>query len=356
MNINVKILETFETLENEENQSEYEINSKKTRDFICVYDFYCLNNMKITIKIKQIPYYTHYYDVFTEYSSLKVAQLSQKILDYYQVLGEENSQKHILLRYNSNNFIKFDDFIFNLPTPKLLIYHIIDTYEKILNSFIKLHNNNICYFNFSLKNVIFDKNFTPILKSFDLSLIKDDLNIQYFLKILDKISDYTYKPLEIHVIFYLIKNEENTLSFNSIELISRNFVNNMSILSLFSKNYKESYLNSCIEFLKKYINQPKLTIIEDIMQYFDKWDNYSLSILYLHLFGNITRCFSLSDNFISKFTIMLTKNICPDPSKRETLENTMYSYKALYNNFTDWTFTKQITNEKMEILFDILKK
>jgi hypothetical protein len=292
----------------------------------------------------------------THYSNLKVGQLSQKIIDYYDILDSENSQKHILLQYSNNNYITFNTFLFNLPTPSLIISHIIDSYQHLLNSFIELQQNNICYFNFSLKNIVFNKNQKPILKNFDLSLIKEELNPSYLIKILDKINDFTYKPLEIHVIFYLIKNDENTLSYNSVELISKNFVDNMSILKLFSNNYKESYFLSCIDFLKKYINQPRKIIIEDILKYCDTWDNYALSILYLHLFGNVTRVFSLKDNFISKITILLTKNVCPDPFKRESIEKTKKNYELLHEQYTDWNFVKQITNEKIEKLFDILKK
>jgi hypothetical protein len=354
MDINVELLE--KEINIDEEHEETEENTKTTRNYICLYDFYCLNNIKISKKIKQNLYFTQYYDVLKEYSTLKVGQLSQKILDYYDILDSENSQKHILLHYNNNNFITFNAFLFNLPNPALIVSHIIESYEHLLNSFLKLQENNICYFNFSLKNIVFDKNHKPILKNFDLSLIKEDLNPQYLVKILDKISDFTYKPLEIHVIFYLIKNDENTLSYNSIELISRNFVDNMTILTLFSKNYKESYFLNCMEFLKRYINNPRISIIEDILEYIDTWDNYSLSILYLHLFGNMTRVFSLKDNFISKMTIMLTKNICPDPLKRDSIEKTRINYELLYKQFTDWNFVKQITNEKIELLFDILKK
>ena len=70
----------------------------------------------------------------------------------------------------------------------------------------------------------------------------------------------------------------------------------------------------------------------------------------------MTRAFSLKDNLISKITIMLTKNVCPDPTKREPIEKSKLQYELLYTQFTDWTFVKQITNEKVEGLFDILKK
>ena len=168
MDINVELLEKEINIddENDENDENDEL-IKKNRNYICLYDFYCVNNIKISKKIKQNLYFTQYYDVFTDYNTLKVGQLSQKILDYYDILDAENSQKHILLRYNSSNFITFNTFLFNLPNPALIVSHIIESYEHLLNSFLKLQENNICYFNFSLKNIVFDMLFFVgnILKS-----------------------------------------------------------------------------------------------------------------------------------------------------------------------------------------------
>ena len=131
--------------------------------------------------------------------------------------------------------------------------------------------------------------------------------------IIKKIDDYTHKPLEIHILFYLIKNNITTISYSFIEEISEIFTKNLSVLTLYSENFKELYKISCIEYLKKYINKPKSEIIMDILKYHKKWDIYSLSILYLHIFGNILRVFSLKDNFISKIIKELTTNISVDP-------------------------------------------
>ena len=40
-------------------------------------------------------------------------------------------------------------------------------------------------------------------------------------------------------------------------------------------------------------------IIQDILLHYDKWDNFSLSMIYIYIFGHICRSFSLKDTFIS---------------------------------------------------------
>ena len=113
---------------------------------------------------------------------------------------------------------------------------------------------NICFFNISPNNIIFLATYRekPVLNNFQLSLQLDKLEYKYFSQILDKIEDFTYMPLEIHTLFYIIKHNMITLSYSFIEELSEYYVNNLHILKLFSENYRQSYKLQCVEFLKRY--------------------------------------------------------------------------------------------------------
>jgi hypothetical protein len=252
--------------------------------------------------------------------------------------------------------IHFNDFLFNLPNPKLLILHTLETFSYLLQSLIKLNNNNICFFNLSSENIFFTDNFKPIIRNFEKSLLINKLDESYISKIIEGIDDFTYKPIEIHVLFYLIINNEETLSYTFIETICNEYIKNISVLKLFSQQYIDNYRNECVLFLKKYINKPKSFIIDKLLEYYDTWDNYSLSVLYLHIIGNICRCFSLKGTFLNKLIIILSKNITPDPSKREQLQQTFAHYDKLYNDFTDWSFVNQLSVEKMGKVYELLEK
>jgi hypothetical protein len=134
------------------------------------------------------------------------------------------------------------------------------------------------------------------------------------------------------------------------------FIKNLSILSFFSEKYKESYKITCISVLKKYINMPKTEIIDDILENTDKWDVFSLSVLYLHIFHNISRVFSLKNTFINKITIMLSKNIHPNPLMRSSLENLLEYYNRLIDNENDWTYINKLPSNIMPTLFATLDK
>jgi hypothetical protein len=159
-------------------------------------------------------------------------------------------------------------------------------------------------------------------------------------------------PIEIHVLFYIIKHNLITLSYSFIEELSEYYVNNLNILKLFSENYKKSYKLQCIEFLKKYINISSKDIVNDLFKKNNKWDVFSISMLYIQIFGSISRIFSLKGSFISRITIELSKNLHPNPDKRYSLNETLNIFNKLLNEQNDWSFVNNLDNNKLPQLFD----
>ena len=113
---------------------------------------------------------------------------------------------------------------------------------------------------------------------------------------------------------------------------------------------------NCIETMKKYINQSKNDIIDDILERSDKWDIFGISMLYIKIFGCISRVFSLTNNFITKITIELLKNIHPDSDKRMSIEETNYMFAKLLNEEKEWDYINKLDNKKLEKLFHELSK
>jgi hypothetical protein len=152
----------------------------------------------------------------------------------------------------------------------------------------------------------------------------------------------------------LIKNDINTISYSFIEQICEIYIKKLNILEFFSESYKEKYKLACVQSLKKYVNKPKNDIILDILGENDKWDVYSISHLFLHIFGTISRFFSLKNTFINKITILLAKNIHPDPSNRSDLSSLLEDFQNLLDGEQDWSFVNHMDTSKMKQFFDIL--
>ena len=337
---------------NERNEEE---DNKKYITKIINYCFSSINEADISDKIKNISYYSNEYLVVEDYDFINISQLNDK---YIEKLNINDNKRYLIFKYKNDHLINFYEFLFNFSDPKTFFFIIIESFSYLLKSLIKLNNENICFFNLSPQNIVFnlDCGEKPQLLNFQLSLQVSKLNTLYINNIIENQNDYTHKPLEVHVLFYLIKNDISSISYSFIEEICEIFVNKLSILSLFSKKYKESYKLLCIQSLKKYINKSKKDIINDILNQYDKWDVYSLSIIYLHIFGNICRIFSLNQTFISKFIVELSKNISPEPLNRNSLEDFLVIFNKLCNEQKDWTFTKKLESNKMMHLFKILDK
>ena len=330
-------------------------NNKKYKTKLIDYCFYSINEANISDIIKNILYYSNNYLIVEDYDFININQLNDI---YIEKLNISEDKRYLIFKYKNEKLIEFNDFFMQFKEPKLFIFNVIESFSHLLESLIKLKDVNICFLNLSPQNIIFnlDCGEKPIIQNFQLSLQVSKLNQTYITNIIKKIDDYTHKPLEVHILFYLIRNDMSYISYSFIEEISEVFVKNLSILNLFSEKYKESYKQLCIDSLKKYINKSKNDIIIDILQYNDKWDVYSLSVLYLHIFGNISRIFSLKQNFITKITLELSKNLNPEPSKRNSLEKLHENYNKLFNDEKDWYFVKKMTSDKMPKLFDILSE
>ena len=106
--------------------------------------------------------------------------------------------------------------------------------------------------------------------------------------------------------------------------------------------------------MQKYINKSKKEIILSILEYTDKFDVYSLSVLYLHIFGNISKIFNLKQTFINKISLELSKNLHPDPVKRSSLQKLFETFDKLFMNENDWSFVENIEVFKMKNLLNIL--
>lgn len=351
-NINILTINNYFSRNNEKNNEYFYLQKRKK---IVPNSFFSINEVNICHKIKKIPYYSNYYSILDDYELLNISQLNENIIEKVKNIGNNS---YYLFQYLDVNSIDFLDYLYNFITIKELIFNIINIFPHIVRGLHILNENDICFFNISPKNIIFLDNYRekPVLNDFQLSLRLNRIDFNYISNILSKLDDFTYQPLEIHILFYFVKNDITTISYSFIEEISESFVEKLSILRLFSEKYRKSYKEKCIETMKKYINLPKNEIIDDILDRNDKWDIYGISMLYVLIFGCISRVFSLKDSFMSKITIFLSKNLDPDSEKRMTFEETLYQFDKYLEEQNNWQFVNNLDNNKLESLFDELSK
>jgi hypothetical protein len=348
-NINISTINKYFSQNNEINKQ------PRYRNTIINYSHFAINEANICHKIEKIPYYSNFFSILEDYEALNISQLNEDVLER---LKDTKNIQYYLFKYSDRNSIDFIDYLYNSTFIKKLILDLIESFSHILNGLHLLNENNICFFDISPKNIVYLQNFRekPVLRNFRLSLQLSRLDYTYFSHILNKLEDFTYQPLEIHVLFYFVKHNMITISYSFIEEFCENFVENLNILRLFSENYKNVYKEQCVETMRKYINLSKNEIIDDILERNNKWDVYGISMLYLQIFDSISRVFSLKGTFISKMSIELSKNLHPNSDKRMSLEETLNSFNKLLNEQGDWSFVNKLDNSRLEQLFEEFSK
>lgn len=325
------------------------------RNKIVNYSYFSVNEAKICHKIKKIPYYSNFFSILEDYEALNISQLNDDIIE--KLKNGPNAQ-YFLFKYKDKNAIDFIDFLYNFTSIKKLILDIINAFQHLLYGLIVLNENNVCFFDISPKNIVFLENYRekPVFNNFKFSLNINKLDFINISHILNKMDDFTYQPLEIHILYYFMKQNMTSISYAFIEEFCEEFVENLNILRLFSDNYRKKYKEECIEVMRKYINRPKKEILDDILERNNKWDVYGISMLFLQIFGCISRVFSLKGTFISKITIELSRNLHPDSDKRYSLEETLNIFNKYLNEENDWKFVNNLDNNKLTQLFDEFAK
>jgi len=335
------------------------INEKKIdinyRNKLVNKSYFSINEANICHKIKKINYYSNFFSILDDYEALNISQLNDNIIEKLKNIGDT---QYYLFKYNDVNSFNFIDFLYNFTSIKKLILDNINAFQHLLCGLSVLKDHDICFFDFSPINIIFLENYRekPVFSNFKFCLNVNKMDITSISNILNKMEDFTYQPFEIHILYYFVKHNMVSVSYAFIEEFCEEFCENLHILRLFSEPFRKKYKEQCIETLRKYINRPRKYILDDILERNQKWDIYGISILFLHIFGFISRVFSLNKTFFNKITIELTKNLHPDSDKRMSVEETLNLFNKYLNVENNWNFINQLDNNKLPQLFDELQK
>jgi len=316
------------------------------------FNFFSQNSIKIQNKIKEIPFYTTKFHCFSNYSLVDFKEINK---DTNAIETHNLNKKYIIIKYlkknisNNIQYLSFDNYFFsenlNLSKNKnIYIKKLLETYDDLIKSILQLNNKTICYFNLYLtENIYFNEKKELIIENFDKSI---DYNNYYskkhtfldVIKILIESLTYEniqYFPPEVFIIHYLIKKDVFSLSFTIISELS----SEMEKVYLKSKNiYDNSNIYNKINIyqdisslLSPFVNKPKEEIIYMLSKFIYTWDNYCLSLLYIKMINNIIKNMNYDTKytFLSKWIILLKKNISFNPLKRESMENTLEEYNSL---------------------------
>jgi hypothetical protein len=199
-----------------------------------------------------------------------------------------------------------------------LISILFDCYERITDCLHLLAKNQIIHNDLKYNNILLNsETLTPILIDFGLSIYVKQLlenpwseknekdeevtadtlkphsrgrenNYYWKQHFYVHAPDYYLWPIESHIIsFLIIESETKTLTYENLQDIAYTFTYNHEALMYMSSDFKNKYMQLCISVYKKYIDRPREEVINQLIQYWQKWDIYSHNVMFIRLFYSI---------------------------------------------------------------------
>lgn len=332
------------------NSDDFNDDVSTTKYKTSIYDINCKNEIQISNVIKnEIPNPSNY-DIIHQYEFLNVKDINQRT-------AMDDNHHFVLLRYNLDTlkYQTLDVFLSTVNLPARFLSNMLKIYSNLLNCLQELEKIDICFFDFSAENILVDSDCNVILTDFKHSL-HFNYNFEYFLeKSIENLTHYTFKPIEIHLIHYLTKVNNNPLSYSSIDEITTYYVENMEFLKHFDKDSNTNYYHECVAYLKKqYLHKSKEDIFNLIRENWKTWDNFALSVFFLHLLETANQCFSLDKTIISEIILVLKQNVNASPTKRSSISATKNAVDTLFRRNSNWDFLHLIPKCKMKKLYKLL--
>jgi hypothetical protein len=292
-------------------------------------NFYIMNELTNIIKIKE---YTSYFNVCENSSELNIVELTEEMNNLNLVNNITNDNK-LLLKFNIQELILFKNYLKDLTCSKIYILTIINSYKHLLESIQILINNNIIHNHINFDSIFINKYDQPILTNFSFSINISNNDLYQYIKhfIIEYDPTYLEWPIEFHILAYLLTNKLTSLSSHNIHNIIYDVIDNHTILKIFGENIVSSYRTEALNYFQKYINQSYEYILNDILQYSNTWDNYTLSILFLRILIGIHKTININNKFIILFMKLLVSNIHLNPFKRDPISTVTNKFEIILN-------------------------
>ena len=348
----------FQSIDLDQLNNEIEINSKKDTNEMKMYkkvkhvDFFLQNEIKIlntlnyNHSIFEKDHYSKFLNTFSSFTPVKRSGL-------WDGSGSKlNKLSYALFHYNSQH-MKFPTLmghIYSIKSPRLFCLSLINTFKSSLNAFAYLKINDLVHLGMSNEMLtVTDTEEILIGNVGCMQLIKDLYEPDKMAKLIihsidelsvkekekEKLQIFIY-PIEHMLLTFLHMNNLNSISTYNIDIIVSSFIKQNSVLTKVSEAFCKDYHQHCVVVLERYVNMPKVLILENILKVWQTWNLFSLSMIYLNIILNIFNEGRCKVGFFYKWMKLLLLNTHPDYNKRKSIEdNIMLFSKLCYNNTMD---------------------
>ena len=336
-------------------------------------NFNAENEIRIGQIIKQIPFFYLYYIPVIHSCTASLAKINHREITKCHIIKNENEKtdnkknEFLLLNMTYVDNIKFTKYLLSGINKKRILNIIFDTYSYFLFSLEQLMNNGIVHYDFKWDNAVIDlKTELPVILDFGISIPiaaivesgsnnsggggdnednedNEDKYEKYRKYFYIYYPSYSLWSLEIHLINYVL-HQHSRITLESLKITIDEYADSNSAFTILSPEFMERYKQLCFATLERFIDKSREYVIQECLQFWKTWDNYSLSISYLQIIKFISTSGFTSNAFLISFSKILMDNIHPDPTRRSDFSTTKYKYKSI--------FYQESSIENYELLID----
>ena len=312
-------------------------------------DFFLQNKLQVMKKMRKIINYCNKFESIIDVDLVKIGANDELV----------EIDKNYIITYNFDKntpILDFHDYLFSLISIKKFVSEIIMNYKTLLYNIFDLYNNNICFFNLNPENIIFYKGRIILINFTNSFLINNSkpVDFNHFKAIVLKKENLVYYPIEIHLLYHMFEKQTNILNYQLIQTVCNSFISQLTVLEFFDPLYKEKYNEICFVMLEKYLNKTPEFIYNDFYKFSDTWDNYSLSITFIHLIGCFIEFSKCKETYFNNWLSLLSKTIHPSPSRRVKINYCVEQLDIISEKYKDWDFIEKIDKIPIKQLFEII--
>ena len=336
--------------------------TKKYVSKIQPFDKSARNEIEIGKIIQTINGYINHFSPVIKNCSINIATIRDEDKNKCTIIKKKKTKKFILMKLLYINGKDFIDYMIKHKNSVQIVDNIINSYNHMLRALSMLIGKKLIHYDLKGTNILFDETKqAPLLIDFGLSIQVDKINMENLKNIFYVFAPQYYVwPLEVHYISYILHKKKEPV-LKDLKMITNIFIkNNKALTKNFSPNFIKKYNEKCLKQLKIYNALPYAQRLEKIVNYWNTFDNYSLSIMYLKFISYINIEGYSKNHFIIFFSKLLLQNIDPVPENRLNILETIHTfngflYKKNMNNVVTFEQIADSFIEKRDIINDALK-
>ena len=313
------------------------------------YDNSAKNEITIGNILSNIPEYRNHFAPVISHCNIDIGQIRDKDKNKCMLFKKKKTNKYVLMKLDYVEGMEFLQYMVKNANSVQIINNIINSFNHILRSISLLVNKKIIHYDLKGSNILYStRKKMPLIIDFGLSINLNNIdNINLKEVFYTYAPQYYVWPLEVHYLGLLF-NVEKEPNDEALKNLAKVYVkNNKGINKNFSPNFLKRFEKKCLQQLKLYSQMEFDERVKYLMNFWNTWDNYSLSITYLRFLKYLALNGFYENSFIKFMGKLLLQNIHPDPNKRLSLIDTTHTFNGfLYKEQIDVDSTfEELTDE-----------